>query len=221
MTILPDERIGTAVIAPDGTVQRVLEIPDDTLNAVCTVWSPDDSRLACEAWDDGDPTRSGIYTVRSSDGGDLQRLTTPPTGMGDLPGDYSPDGTQFVFKRTSEEAPGSLMLVGVAGGEPSPLGTSLVEDPGRFSPDGTTVLTSSEGRIVVMDLSGGVLQDFGEPGAYLFGPDWSPDGTWIAFSRATGGPVADVFISLPDGSQRQQVTTNPANEITIDWGPAT
>jgi hypothetical protein len=78
MTILPDERIGTAIIAPDGTVQRVLDIPDDTLNAVCVVWSPDDRRLACEAWDDGDPSRSGIYTVRASDGGDLQRLTTPP-----------------------------------------------------------------------------------------------------------------------------------------------
>ena len=219
MTILPDERVGTAIIAPDGTVQRVLDIPDDTLNAVCTVWSPDDSRLACEAWDDGDPTRSGIYTVRSSDGGDLQRLTTPPTGMADLPGDYSPDGTLFVFKRTTDEAPGSLMLVGVAGGEPRPLGTSTAEDAGRISPDGRTVLTSSDGRIVVMDLTGTVLQDFGDPEAFLFGPDWSPDGAWIAFSRATGGPIADVFISLPDGSHQKQVTTNPANEITIDWGP--
>ena len=49
MTILPDERVGTAIITPDGTVERVLDIPDDSLNAVCVVWSPDDSRLACEA----------------------------------------------------------------------------------------------------------------------------------------------------------------------------
>jgi hypothetical protein len=52
MTVLPDERIGTAIIALDGTVKRVLEIPDKSLNLVCVVWSPDDSRLACEGWDD-------------------------------------------------------------------------------------------------------------------------------------------------------------------------
>ncbi len=46
MTILDDDRVGTAIIGPDGTVDRILEIPDETLNAVCTVWSPDDTRLA-------------------------------------------------------------------------------------------------------------------------------------------------------------------------------
>ena len=98
-TLLPDERIGTAIIEPDGTVVRTLAIADKSLNLPCTVWSPDDKRLACEGWDEADPSRNGIYTVRSSDGGDLQRLTTPPEGMVDFPGDYSPDGAQFVFSR--------------------------------------------------------------------------------------------------------------------------
>lgn len=197
---------------------RVLDIPDDSLNAVCVVWSPDDSRLACEAWDDSDSSRHGIYTVRSSDGGDLQRLTTAPVGMADLPGDYSPDGTQFVFKRGAEEADGLLMLVDVAGGEPRPLSTSPFEDAGRFAPDGAAVLTSARGRIVTIDLAGAVLQDFRDPDDYLFGPVWSPDGARIAFSGATGGPFADIFISLPDGTERQQVTMTPANEINLDWG---
>ena len=202
-------------------VDRVLDIPDDSLNAVCVVWSPDDSRLACEAWDDGDPSRGGIYTVRSSDGGDLQRLTTPPEGMADLPGDYSPDGTRFIFKRTTEEAAGSLMLVDVAGGEPRPLSSSLFEDAGRFSPDGATVLTSAAGRIVTLDLAGEVLHDFGDADAFLFGPVWSPDGSRIAFSRATSGPFADIFISLADGTDRQQVTSTPANEIDGRLGTLT
>jgi Tol biopolymer transport system component len=218
MTILPDDRVGTAIITPEGTVARMLDIPDDSLNAVCVVWSPDDSRLACEAWDDGDPSRRGIYTVRSSDGGDLKRLTTTPEGMADLPGDYSPEGTLFVFKRAVEEAPGSLMLVDVAGGEPRPLSTTPSEDGGRFSPDGAAVLTSAGGRITVLDLAGEVLQDFGDPDGFLFGPVWSPDGERIAFSRATGGFFADIFVSLPDGTDRQQVTMTPANEINIDWG---
>ena len=103
MTLLPDERVGTAIIEPDGNVVRTLEIADKSLNLVCKVWSPDDKRLACEGWDEADPSRNGIYTVRSSDGEDLQRLTTTPDGVVDLPGDYSPDGAQFVFKRSADE----------------------------------------------------------------------------------------------------------------------
>ena len=80
MTVLDDDRIGTAIIGPDGTVDRVFEIADETLNVVCLVWSPDDMRLACEAWDDTDASRTGIYTVRASDGGDMTRLTTAGKG---------------------------------------------------------------------------------------------------------------------------------------------
>jgi hypothetical protein len=140
-TLLADERIGTAIIAADGTVLRVLSIPDETLNLACTIWSPDDARLACEGWDDADPSRNGIYTVRASGGADLQRLTTPPAGQHDIPGDYSSTG-QFAFKRHSgNEGPGPLMLVDANGGEPRLLYDDSMEDPGRFSPDGRFVVT--------------------------------------------------------------------------------
>ena len=219
MTLRPDERVGTAIIEPDGTVIRTLEIPDKSLNLVCTVWSPDDKRLACEGWDEADPSRSGIYTVRSSDGEDLQRLTTPPEGVVDFPGDYSPDGAQFVFKRSADEETGPLMIVDLPDGEPRRLSKDGFEAPGRFSPDGASVLTS-DGRssIVTIDLTGKVLQRFTESGAALFGPVWSPDGNWIAYSRATTGPHADIFTSRPNGTDAQQVTSTAANEITVDWG---
>jgi Tol biopolymer transport system component len=37
-----------------------------------------------------------VYTLRSSDGGDLQRVTSNPTGD-DRPSDYSPDGKRLVI----------------------------------------------------------------------------------------------------------------------------
>ena len=218
-TLLEDERIGTAIITADGTVLRVLTIPDPTLNLVCTVWSRDDTRLACEGWDDTDSSRNGIYAVNAADGADLQRMTDPPSGQHDLPGDFSSDG-QFVFKRhTGDEGPGPLMLVDANGGEPRTLYDDLMEDAGRFSPDGRFVATSSNGSLMVIDLDGQVVNTIGIDDHFAFGPAWSPDGTRIAFSLTTPGVYsADIYTSLPDGTDLQRVTNTPDNEINIDWG---
>ncbi len=217
--LLPDGRIATAITAPDGTVLRSFSIPDATLNLACGIWSRDDSRLACEAWDETDPSRTGIYTVRASDGADLQRLTTPPSGQHDLPGDYSPSG-QFVFKRhPGDEGPGPLMLVDTNGSEPQLLYDGPMEDPGRFSPDGELIVTSSNGRLMVIGLDGRVVHTISIPDMVAFGPAWSPDGTRIAFSLTKPGVyAADLYTSLPDGTDLQRVTNTPDNEINIDWG---
>src|SRR5262245_56218421 len=45
-----------------------------------------------------------MYTIRSSDGGGLLRITTNPGGEDD-PVDYSPDGTQIAFIRTDLHLP--------------------------------------------------------------------------------------------------------------------
>jgi hypothetical protein len=82
-----------------------LNNPDPTLNLACWAWSPRGTRLACEGWDDVHPTRpAGVFTVRSSDGGDLVRVTANPYGGHDIPGDYSPDGTRIVFGRENLSA---------------------------------------------------------------------------------------------------------------------
>ena len=218
-TLLADGKVGTAIIATDGTVLRELSILDATLNLVCTIWSRDDTRLACEGWDDADPSRNGIYTVRASDGTDVQRLTTPPAGQHDCPGDYSPDG-QFVFVRgAGDEGNGPLMLIDANGGEPRLLYDGPVEDCGRFSPDGRFVLTSTNGSLVVLELDGQVVQRISIDGHFAFGAVWSPDGTRIAFSLTTPGVyAAEIYTSLPDGTDRQRVTNTADNEINVDWG---
>ena len=218
MTILDDERVGTAIIEPDGTVERVLAIPDETLNLVCTVWSPDDSQLACEGWDDTDPARGGIYVVDLPAGDQLRRATTTPDGMVDLPGDWTPDGSRILLKRSGDEEEGTLLLVAATGGDPVPLGDGRFEDPGRFSPDGSAVLTSSGGSLVLLDAEGAERSRIEDDGASLFGAVWSPDGSHIAFSRDPGDVKSDVYVSRPDGSARRQVTDTPASEIRVEWG---
>ncbi len=168
---------------------------------------------------DTDPTRAGISTVRASDGGELLRVSAAPDGMSDQPGDYSPDGSQLVFKRTDDEEAGPLFFVDASGsGEPQAIGELAFEDAGRFSPDGASLLTSAGGTIMVISLDGSVIGTIGEAEYVLFGAVWSPDGEWIAYSRSTSAFAAELIISRPDGSDRWQVTDTPANEIDVEWG---
>ena len=167
---------------------------------------------------DEDPTRSGIYTVHSSDGADVIRVTTPPGGMTDFPGDWS-SNDDIVFHRASGDSyDGPLLLVKASGGDPSELISTSVGDSGRFSPDGTLVATSSGGVIQVVDATGSVASSIDVSGSVLFGPAWSPDGDWLVFSADSLGFSADLFVSRPDGSELYQVTRTPDNEITVDWG---
>lgn len=219
MTLTTDGRVGTAVIDADGTVLRTLTLPGDSLNLVCTVWSPDDRRLACEGFDESRPDATGVYTVRASDGRDVRRLTAPPAGQHDLPGDWTPDGRSVLFLRRHEEDDGAQMLVRATGtGEEEAFGDASVEDPGRFSPDGTNVLTSAGGELLVLDRAGNEVGRISRSGHYLFGAVWSPDGSRLAYSDATGGPFADIYTALPDGSERAAVTSTPENEIRVEWG---
>jgi len=219
MTILSDDRVGTAILDPLGTVLRVLDIPDPTLNMVCTVWSPDDTRLSCEAWDETDPARGGLYSVDAGDGGGLLRLTAPPDGLSDLPGDIGPHGG-LLFKRATEyDQPGDLLVVDADGGEPLPRTDVVATEPGRVSPDGKSVAVGIECIIVILDTDGAESHRIEESGRCVFGPAWSPDGAWIAYSSAADGPFADIVVSRPDGTERTATSTTPENEIGLDWGP--
>jgi hypothetical protein len=74
-------------------------MPDpDNLFTACPLMSPDAARLACGGFGETDPTLNGVYTIRSSDGGDLTRMTSNPGGD-DIPGDFSPSGKRLVLAR--------------------------------------------------------------------------------------------------------------------------
>jgi Tol biopolymer transport system component len=96
--VAPGTQTGDAalIVDPDTGAYRPLANPDPTTFDVfhCVVPSPDFTRLACGGFGK-DPSQNGLYTVRTSDGGDLRRLTshTSEDGLGD----YSPDGNRLVY----------------------------------------------------------------------------------------------------------------------------
>src|SRR5262249_23355473 len=69
----------TAIINPDDGTYQVLPLSDPSVPVACYIWSPDGKRLACQLFSPpGDPSQSGMYSIRSSDGGGLTQITSTP-----------------------------------------------------------------------------------------------------------------------------------------------
>jgi len=220
----PQGLIFGGVVNADGTDYVQFDSPDATLQLGCFAWSPDASRLACEGWDDTDPTRNGIYTVSASDGGDLIRVTSSPDGGHDIPGDYSPDGRQIVFIRSdlADEEHNALMVVNVDGSDEHALTDRKVGAAGSWSPDGRTILTDADGSLWLVPVDGGqpspIQIDEATDGFALRG-SWSPDGEWIVFSLDVGPTNSDIYIMRKDGTDLHQITDTPGQDEEYgDWG---
>jgi len=201
-----DGRITTAIENLDNGIVRSIPLPDATANLGPGAWAPDGKRLALQLWDDTDPSRDGVYTVRASDGADLVRLTDP--GVADIPGGYAPDGAQLVvFRESNVQSVGELLLVNVDGSRDlrriSPDGVPVGFGSVRYAPDGSVILfqearTSSTGALYTIRPDGTNLRKVFEDvdGKFASHPTWSPDGSMIMFALS---PVANDFEHRPNG----------------------
>ncbi len=225
----PQGLLGTGTVKPNGSDLVRFNSPDGSLNLGCTVWSPDGSRLACEAWDDSDPSRNGMYTVRATDGGDLVRITTPPEDRHDIPGDYTLDGSQIIFARSNPEPDETgddshVMVVNLDGSDEHLLSDQQMGG-GRLSPDGTSILVASGNYLNILPAGGGQPTPIRIADAPDFsnalGGAWSPDGQWIAFTLYPhNAPHSDIYIMRSDGLDLRQVTDTPnQDEEFADWAP--
>src|SRR5437868_2604212 len=117
-----------------------LHLPDGLypgLFLFCVTWSPNGARLACEGFGDGG--LNGIYTIRSSDGGDLQRVTTAE--FDDCPADYSPNGRRLLVSN------GQLSVVESNGNglhKITPDGMEVDFCSGSWSPQGNQIAFSAK-----------------------------------------------------------------------------
>jgi Tol biopolymer transport system component len=241
----PDGPPRPATVAPDGSGFRVLEVPavPGDVDIRCTAWSPSGGRLLCQVSRaaGGDPALNGIYTIRASDGGGVKRLTTnpyPPSGDfggGDIPGDFSPDGSRFVFMRAKpgpEPTPdigqsGALFVGRIDGTAPHQIteyGVPNSHDNGlaRWSPDGTKILFASEqGELMLVRPAGTHPTQIDlklDGDTYAFSPSWSPDGKRIVtsvFVQQSG--QVDLYTANSDGTRPAQVTNTPDAEDFADW----
>src|SRR6266536_1102627 len=230
---------GDHLVNPDDGSYINLPLPElyPDMFLPCGVWAPDGARLACEGF--GGPG-DGVYTLRSSDGGDLQRVTAGADD--DCAGDYSPNGHHLVFLRTSfETGIVGLFTVRIDGSGltqiVNPTGMELNFDCGNWSPQRNEILLSAHvpngqyrSTVWVVHSDGSGLHQV--PIAGCGGrnddptsiscryPSWSPDGKKVLFSRfsaATG--QRDLYTVDANGSVLTQVTNTPGiDEFFADWG---
>jgi len=200
----------------------------------CNAWSPNGERLACEGFGQTDQSLNGIYTLRSSDGGDLQRVTSAPFGD-DCPADYSPNGKRLLNSN------GAIAVVHSDGSglaqQITPHGMSVNFCNGSWSPQGNEIVFSAHvpngdfhSSIWVVHSDGTGLRQlpiegpcggpFSDPTTFgCFNPVWSPDGKKIAFGRNQDDGQRDLYTVNADGSGLFQVTDTPdINEFNGDWG---
>jgi Tol biopolymer transport system component len=236
----PDGSVAATIVNPDTGARRDLLNPDPARfdGMFCDPWSPDGKRFACEGLSFGiDPTLNGIYTIRSSDGGGLEKVTSDPYGD-DFPNDYSPNGKRLVFRRGSSSEDGffTVKLNGSDLRRLTPVGMDVNFEPARWSPQGNDIVFSahvpdttrssiwivhSDGsglRRIPIDSCGGAFSDPNSFGCTH--PAWSPDGqkiTFARFSAATGD--RDIFTVNADGSALSKITDTPSlSEELPDWG---
>jgi Tol biopolymer transport system component len=241
------ESCGGGIINPDSGICTPLHLdtlyPDRFLG--CGTWSPDGERLACEGLNfDTDPTLDGIYTVRSSDGGDLQRVTSDPFGD-DCQRDYSPNGKQILFTRANESVYGifTVKVDGTGLRQLTPPGMAFDFCSGDWSPQGNEIVFSAHvpdterSTIWVVHSDGSGLRKIPVAGCggvrrlpdrslnpNAIGcqqPTWSPDGTKIVFGRHFLNPndYFDLYTVNADGSGLFQVTDTPTiDESGGSWG---
>jgi eukaryotic-like serine/threonine-protein kinase len=133
---------------------------------------------------------------------------------------FSRDGKTIAFSRSEVDGAWHIWSISSEGGTPKRLtDTPSGEVYSRFTPDRASVLFHTWGtprRIGRVAVDGGVPQmlDFGSASDAF--PDMSPDGKWIAFTRADAD-AERVYIAPAGGGTPRLLTASPAT--VPRWSP--
>ncbi len=185
------------------------------------VWNPAGTRIAFTLVD---ATGFHLWSMRASDGGDRQRLTSGANL--DFEPAWSPDGKSIAFTRGSQQGDaGDVYVLTLGTGAIRRVSNSPDYDHQvAWSPNGARLVferdLASSSSIYAVDADGTHLTRLTGAGFFDVGPAYSPDGTMIAFGTdRSGGFQGDLWLMRADGTNQHVLRTLPFVESFPDWQP--
>jgi dipeptidyl aminopeptidase/acylaminoacyl peptidase len=233
-----DDPHGLWLIHADGSGLHELAPGAPASGKVSFDISPDGSRVIFSTYNP--PIQVWEVPV---DGGDQKLLSTDCDGVPaecmDAAPAYSPDGKSIAFLRATETS-SVLAIRDLASGDVTILDSTRSSssevwlDEPSWSPDGQQIVyykvvhdsaqdKVTDSRIFIVNADGSGLHELALPSETSWGdPDWSPDGTQIAFSSypiryLSGGNIPEVYSVRPDGTDLQQLTSMGVGSGAPSW----
>jgi Tol biopolymer transport system component len=183
-----------------------------------------------------------VFTV-NPDGTGLRQVTHGTANAGDNGLSWSPDGRTLLYTLSGPDID-RIVKSGADGSAPTVIsapctGTCLGDDDPVYSPDGTKIAfvraygpilasgDASDAGIFTMNADGSDLTQLTQTSVPTSSedrsPQWSPDGTKIAFVRlnTTAQPsnVTAIMVMNADGSNVQQITPFRISAAHPHWSP--
>jgi Tol biopolymer transport system component len=123
-------------------------------------------------------------------------------------------GGQFLLEQNTGLLMPQIFLADLRSGQQQPIAVGALSS---LSPDGSRAayIESNGQSILIAGTHGESPQPLLGSTAMDYGPIWSPDGSWIAFTRANDG----VYILHPDGSGARRITSANLQASAAGWTP--
>jgi Tol biopolymer transport system component len=217
-----DDSASIYVIGSDGMRHLIVK------NGSEPEWSPDERQIAFVRWVRSDSLDIFVVDVETRT---VNRVTT--TGRYEQAPAWSPDGAQLAIARTDESGTTSILVMDSDGGNVRELTRPPVrsdDDDPSWSPDGTQIAfdrsieVGDEGKkvarhVYVVEIDGDGLHRLTPPDGFSYGPEWSPDGTRIAYgSEVASLSSYDIYVVNNDGANTRRLTTTGADGMGA-WSP--